>query len=194
MPTQLFRQEKLHRIEFRFSTVIGKMLGTGDKAMTSHDEQTHAFFLRRAIALALENVQAGKGGPFGAVIVREGQVVGEAANTVFTANDPTAHAEVNAIRAACRNLGVFQLRGCVLYTSSEPCPMCLAACYWAHLDRIYYAANAEDAARAGFDDAFLYREMALPRAQRSLPAEEMLREEAQTSFEAWAASAFKQPY
>jgi tRNA(Arg) A34 adenosine deaminase TadA len=162
--------------------------------MASNHDQTHATFLRRAIALALENVQAGKGGPFGAVIVREGQIAGEAANSVFTTNDPTAHAEVNAIRAACRNLGVFELRGCVLYTSSEPCPMCLAACYWAHLDRIYYAATAEDAARAGFDDAFLYREMALPAAERSLPAEELLREEAQISFAAWDASPFKQPY
>jgi tRNA(Arg) A34 adenosine deaminase TadA len=162
--------------------------------MASDEEQTHALFLRRAIALALENVQTGKGGPFGAVIVQEGQVVGEAANSVFTTNDPTAHAEVNAIRAACRNLGVFQLRGCVIYTSSEPCPMCLAACYWAHVDRIYYTANAEDAARAGFDDAFLYREMARPSAERSLPAEELLREEAQASFAAWDTSPSKQPY
>lgn len=162
--------------------------------MTSNEDQIHAAFLRRAIALALENVQAGKGGPFGAVIVRAGEIVGEAANSVFTTNDPTAHAEVNAIRTACRNLGVFELRGCVIYTSSEPCPMCLAACYWAHLDRIYFAANAEDAARAGFDDAFLYREMALPAAERSLPAEELLREEAQASFAAWDASPFKQPY
>ncbi len=162
--------------------------------MAADDKHAHESFLRRAIALALENVQAGTGGPFGAVIVRDDQRVSEAANSVFTTHDPTAHAEVNAIRAACRSLGVFELRGCVLYTSSEPCPMCLAACYWAHLDRIYYAANAEDAARAGFDDAFLYRELALSPAARSLPAEEMLREEAQASFAAWDASPFKQPY
>lgn len=163
--------------------------------MTADTLPNHEKFLRRAITLALENVHAGKGGPFGAVIVRDGEIVGEAANSVFTANDPTAHAEINAIREACSSrLGTFQLRGCVIYTSSEPCPMCLAACYWAHLDRIYYAANAEDAARAGFDDAFLYREMTLPPAERSLPAEELLRSEAQASFAAWAASPFKQSY
>ena len=162
--------------------------------MATQDSHAHETFLRRAIALALENVQAGKGGPFGAVIVRDGEIVAEAANSVFTTNDPTAHAEVNVIRAACSKLGVFRLDGCVIYTSSEPCPMCLAACYWSHLERIYYAANAEEAARAGFDDAFLYREMALPPAERSLPAEELLREEAQASFAAWDASPFKQPY
>ncbi len=154
----------------------------------------HKVFLRRAIALAVKNVETGNGGPFGAVIVREGEVVAEAGNSVFTANDPTAHAEVNAIRAACRKLGAFRLDGCTLYTSSEPCPMCLAACYWAHLDQIFYAANAEDAARAGFDDAFLYRELALPVGERTLPAKELLREEAQVSFAAWDESPYKQPY
>lgn len=151
-------------------------------------------FLRRALALAVSNVESGQGGPFGAVIVRDGKVVAEAGNSVFTTNDPTAHAEVNAIRTACQKLGVFWLEGCTLYTSSEPCPMCLAACYWAHLGRIYYAANAEDAARAGFDDAFLYRELALPGHERSLPAEEMLREEAQAGFAAWDVSPYKKPY
>jgi guanine deaminase len=151
-------------------------------------------FLRRAIALAVTNVESGNGGPFGAVIVREGEVLAEAGNSVFTTNDPTAHAEINAIRAACQKLGAFRLEGCTLYTSSEPCPMCLAACYWAHLDRIIYAANTEDAARAGFDDAFLYRELALPLNKRKLPAEEMLREEAQTAFAAWDVSPYKQPY
>ena len=151
-------------------------------------------FLRRAIALAVNNVESGQGGPFGAVIVRNGEVVAEAGNSVFTTNDPTAHAEVNAIRTACQKLEVFWLEGCTLYTSSEPCPMCLAACYWAHLARICYAANAEDAARAGFDDAFLYHELALPRHERSLPAEEMLREEAQAGFTAWDVSPYKQPY
>lgn len=156
--------------------------------------EQHEAFLRRAIALAVKNVETGNGGPFGAVIVRAGEVVAEAGNSVFTTNDPTAHAEVNAIRAACGQLGVFRLEGCTLYTSSEPCPMCLAACYWAHVDRIFYAANAEDAARAGFDDAFLYRELALPADRRTLPTEEMLREEAQASFAAWDASPYKQPY
>lgn len=160
-----------------------------DDAMEQHET-----FLRRAIALAVKNVETGNGGPFGAVIVRAGEVVAEAGNSVFTANDPTAHAEVNAIRAVCGKLGVFRLDGCTIYTSSEPCPMCLSACYWAHVDRIFYAASAEDAARAGFDDEFLYRELALPARERSMPAKEMLREEAQVSFAAWDASPYKQPY
>lgn len=162
--------------------------------MANGNMEQHERFLRRAIALAVKNVEAGYGGPFGAVIVCAGDRVAEAGNSVFTTNDPTAHAEVNAIRAACRKLGAFRLDGCILYTSSEPCPMCLAACYWAHLDRIFYAANAEDAARAGFDDAFLYRELALPAGRRTLPAEELLREEAQVSFATWDASPYKQPY
>lgn len=160
-------------------------------------EQTtdqHKFFLRRAIALAVSNVESGNGGPFGAVIVRAGELVAEAGNSVFTTNDPTAHAEVNAIRAACQKLGVFRLDKCTLYSSCEPCPMCLAASYWAHVDRIFYAANAGDAARAGFDDAFLYRELALPVIERSLPAEELLRDEAQAGFAAWNVSPYKQPY
>ena len=102
------------------------------------------------------------GGPFGAVIVKDGKVVAEASNTVTVDNDPTAHAEVNAIRKACAALGTFDLSGCELYTSCEPCPMCLAACYWAHIDRVYYAADREDAAAAGFDDSDIYREVALP--------------------------------
>ncbi len=117
-------------------------------------------FLRRAIALATENVVSGAGGPFGAVIVRDGRIVGEGVNTVTAAHDPTAHGEVNAIRAAAKTLGSFSLAGCQLYTSCEPCPMCLAAAYWARIDAIYYGASAADAARAGFDDAFLYAEFA----------------------------------
>lgn len=162
--------------------------------MTEDTIEQHRIFLRRAIALAVDNVETGNGGPFGAVIARGSEVVAEAGNSVFTTNDPTAHAEVNAIRAACRKLGMFRLDGFTLYTSSEPCPMCLAACYWAHLDRIFYAANAEDAARAGFDDAWLYRELALSAGGRRLPMEELLREEAQVSFAAWDVSPHKQPY
>lgn len=156
--------------------------------------EQHEEFLRRAIARAVKNVASGKGGPFGAVIVRGGKVLAEAGNTVFATNDPTAHAELNAIRAACQELAAFRLDGCTLYTSSEPCPMCLAACYWSHLDRIYYAAGAEDAARAGFDDAFLYRELTLPAGERSLPLKQILREEAQACFAAWDVSPYKQPY
>src|ERR1700746_3519185 len=130
-------------------------------------------FLRRAIALATENVVSGRGGPFGAGVAREGIIVGEGANSVTATYDPTAHAEVNAIRAACRTLGTFSLAGCELYTSCEPCPMCLAACYWARLDAIYYGCSAADAARAGFDDAFLYAGFGKDRQVRALPQHQM---------------------
>jgi guanine deaminase len=151
-------------------------------------------FMRRAIALATENVRLGRGGPFGAVIVRDGEILAEAANSVTLTNDPTAHAEVNAIREACRKLGVFSLKSCVLYTSCEPCPMCLAAIYWAHIDRIYYGSTSEDTTRIGFDDAFLYRELTLPRNERSIPAEQLLHAEAQESFTAWEHSTIKIPF
>jgi guanine deaminase len=151
-------------------------------------------FLRRAIGLATENVTQSKGGPFGAVIVRDGRIVGEGANTVTTTNDPTAHAEVNAIRAAAKALNTFELSGCDLYTSCEPCPMCLAAAYWARVDAIYYGAGARDAARAGFDDAFLYEEMGKSHETRKVPIRQMLGSEAQASFDAWLASPSKIPY
>lgn len=142
-------------------------------------------FLRRAIALAVENVERRSGGPFGAVITRDGKFVAEGANSVTSSLDPTAHAEVNAIRAACKALGAFSLRGCQLYTSCEPCPMCLAACYWARLDAVYYGACAADAAQAGFDDAFLYGEFGRDPRDRSLPVSQLLPEEAWASFAAW---------
>jgi tRNA(Arg) A34 adenosine deaminase TadA len=151
-------------------------------------------FLRRAIALATENVLTGKGGPFAAVIVRGGQVVGEGANSVTAANDPTAHGEVNAIRAACSALGTFTLAGCALYTSCEPCPMCLAAAYWARLDAIYFGCSAADAARAGFDDAFLYAELRKDSPERRLPSMQLLSDEAWASFAAWIESSNKIEY
>jgi tRNA(Arg) A34 adenosine deaminase TadA len=151
-------------------------------------------FLRRAIVLAIQNVDIGGGGPFAAVIVRDGKIVGEGVNTVTSSNDPTAHGEVNAIRAACAALGAFTLEGCELYTSCEPCPMCLAACYWARLDAIYYGASAADAARAGFDDAFIYDEFRKDQASRSLPATQLLGNEAWASFAAWIASPNKIEY
>jgi len=151
-------------------------------------------FLRRAIFLATENVTSGHGGPFGAVIVREGKIVGEGVNSVTATNDPTAHAEVSAIRAACRALGTFSLAGCELYTSCEPCPMCLAASYWARLDVVYYGACATDAARAGFDDAFLYDEFKKDGAERALKAVQMLGDEAWVSFAAWIALPNKVTY
>jgi len=151
-------------------------------------------FLRRAIQLATQNVREGKGGPFGAVIVRDGKIIGEGANSVTAGNDPTAHGEINAIRAAARALGQFDLTGCELYTSCEPCPMCLAAAYWARISAIYYGANAADAAKAGFDDAFLYDEMRKDHTSRILPSRQLLADEAWASFQAWIESPNKIQY
>jgi tRNA(Arg) A34 adenosine deaminase TadA len=151
-------------------------------------------FLRRAIALATANVLSGAGGPFAALIVRNGKIVGEGVNTVTVDNDPTAHGEVNAIRAAAKALGTFILSGCELYTSCEPCPMCLAAAYWARIEQIYYGSSAADAARAGFDDAFLYTEFRKDAHTRTLPATQLLADEAWASFAAWADSPNKIVY
>jgi tRNA(Arg) A34 adenosine deaminase TadA len=151
-------------------------------------------FLRRAILLATQNVDRDAGGPFAAVIVRDGRIVGEGVNSVTATKDPTAHGEVNAIRAAAKALGTFTLAGCQLYTSCEPCPMCLAAAYWARIDAIYYGASAADAARAGFDDAFLYDELHKDKAERKLPATQLLGEEAWACFAAWIASPNKVEY
>jgi guanine deaminase len=156
--------------------------------MMSADLQPDAKFMRMAIDLATENVRTGKGGPFGAVVVRNGEVIAAAANSVTRTNDPTAHAEVNAIRAACAKLGVFQLDGCDVYTSCEPCPMCLAAIYWSHCRKIYYGNTAQDAAAAGFDDSFLYEEVKRPVSERSIPIVQMMGPEASESFETWKQS------
>lgn len=141
-------------------------------------------YMRMAIELALENIRNG-GGPFGAVIVKDGEIVATGANRVTANNDPTAHAEVSAIRAACEKLGTFMLDGCEIYSSCEPCPMCLGAIYWAHIDRLYYGCNKLDAADAGFDDSFIYKELELDANQRRLKTEELLPEEAKAAFEAW---------
>ena len=141
--------------------------------------------MRRAIELSVRNLDDGVGGPFGAVIVKDGQIIGEGTNRVTSTNDPSAHAEVVAIREACRKLKCFQLTGCELYTTCEPCPMCMALVYWAHLDKVYYANTAADAAKIGFDDARIYQELKLPHAQRSLPLIQMMRQEAMTAFTAW---------
>jgi guanine deaminase len=156
--------------------------------------QPNPEFLRRAIALATRNVLTASGGPFGAVVVRDGKIVGEGANSVTTTNDPTAHGEVNAIRAAAKSLGTFSLAGCALYTSCEPCPMCLAAAYWARLDAVYYGASAADAARAGFDDAFLYDELRKNAPERKLSSTQLLADEAWASFAAWIAAPNKVEY
>ncbi|WP_263383354.1 nucleoside deaminase [Granulicella arctica] len=143
--------------------------------------------MQQAIALATENVLSGRGGPFGAVIVRDGKVVATGANQVTATNDPTAHAEVVAIRNACTTLATFQLHGCQIYTSCEPCPMCLAAIYWAHCDAIFYGNTAADAADTGFDDGMLYTEMTRSHADRQKPITMLLRDEALSSFAAWKA-------
>jgi guanine deaminase len=151
-------------------------------------------FMRRAIELSRIHMEAGDGGPFGAVVVKDGCVIGEGWNRVTSACDPTAHAEVVAIREACAALGTFALKGCEIYTSCEPCPMCLAAIYWARLDRLWYANLRTDAAAILFDDEWLYREVVLPAAQRSLPAMELLRDEALAVFRAWEAKVDKVRY
>jgi guanine deaminase len=151
-------------------------------------------FMRRAIALALLNVRSGQGGPFAALVVKDGRIIAEGANSVTATNDPTAHAEVVAIRAACRALGSFQLDGCELYTSCEPCPMCLGAIYWARPARIFYAATAQDAAAAGFDDAFIYDELKHPPEGRRIPMRQMLTAESLAVFAAWRAQSEKKPY
>jgi guanine deaminase len=151
-------------------------------------------FMARAIQLSIDGVNSGRGGPFGAVIVRDGRIIAEGANQVTSTNDPTAHAEILAIRRACEKLRVFELKDCELYTSCEPCPMCLGAIYWARLSRIYFASTAEDAAKAGFDDSFIYSELKQARAQRSIPTIQMMREEALAGFRAWAEKPDKIPY
>jgi tRNA(Arg) A34 adenosine deaminase TadA len=156
--------------------------------------QPNPEFLRRAIALATQNVLSGAGGPFGALVVRDGAMVAEAVNTVTATRDPTAHAEVNAIRAAAVALDTFTLTGCQLYTSCQPCPMCLAAAYWARMDAIYFGASAADAARADFDDAFLHEEFRKEPEARSLAATQLLGEEAWASFAAWITSSARINY
>lgn len=141
-------------------------------------------YMRRAIALADESVRRG-GGPFGAVIVKDGVIIAEGSNSVTILNDPTAHAEVSAIREACRRLGTFHLDGCTIYTSCEPCPMCLGAIYWAGIKQIFYGNNRKDAADIGFADDFIYEELERPMEHRRLPIRPLLREEAQESFHLW---------
>lgn len=151
-------------------------------------------FMRRAIALSLEGVRAGHGGPFGAVVARDGRVLGEGNNRVLVDADPTAHAEVVAIRRACAETGDFRLTGATLYTSCEPCPMCLAAAYWSRVDGIVYAATRDDAAAVGFDDAFFYAELPLPPERRSLTMRQALRDSALPVMKVWQDLEGKTPY
>lgn len=150
--------------------------------------------MQEAARLALENVRTGTGGPFGAVIVRAGQIVARGVNTVTRDNDPTAHAEVNAIRAAGRALSTFDLSECELYTSCEPCPMCLAAIYWAGIQRVYYGCTAEDAAAIGFADAFIYQELRRPKPERNLELTQRDRAACLEAFHAWKESAQRVDY
>lgn len=151
-------------------------------------------FMQEAIRLAAENNITGNGGPFGAVIVKDGKIIARGHNEVTSSNDPTAHAEVVAIRKACAALGTFQLEGCEIYASCEPCPMCLGAIYWARPTKIYFAATRADAADAGFDDSLIYKEIALDHHQRLIPCEQILHDEAVHVFHTWLANASKIPY
>ena len=151
-------------------------------------------FMARAIQLSIENVLSGRGGPFGAVVVKDGEIIAEGTNQVTSRNDPTAHAEVLAIRDACMKLGVFDLEGCEIYTSCEPCPMCLGAIYWARLSRVYFANADADASKIGFDDSLIYLELVQPHSQRKIPMIQMMREEALAAFRAWQEKPDKMRY
>lgn len=158
--------------------------------MTKRD----SYFMQRAIELAGKGMQNGSGGPFGAVVVKNGEIIGEGYNGVTSKNDPTAHAEITAIRNACRKLKTFQLDGCVIYTSCEPCPMCMAAIYWARLDEVYYACTREDAAEIAFDDHFISTEMERNAADRQIRFTEMMRERGLEVFKKWKEKTDKIPY
>ncbi|TCC95826.1 nucleoside deaminase [Pedobacter hiemivivus] len=150
----------------------------------------HEKFMKMAIQLSEENVLNNVGEPFGAVIVKDGKMIAKSANKVTSTNDPTAHAEVSAIRIACKKLKTFDLSGCVIYTSCEPCPMCLSAVYWAKIDTIYYANTKQDAEYIGFSDKFIYDELNKPMDQRKLPIQQMMRDEAQQAFKLWKKKSF----
>jgi guanine deaminase len=149
--------------------------------------QSPSDFMQEAIRLAMEGVASGRGGPFGAVVVKEGRIVGSGCNEVTSKNDPTAHAEIVAIREAAKSLGAFHLTGCELYTTCQPCPMCLAAIYWARIDRYYFGCTAEDAAAIEFADALIHHELGLAPEKRTIPAIPLMRSESLAAFEAWKA-------
>lgn len=142
-------------------------------------------FMQMAIDIAVESVKELNGGPFGAVIVKDGKIIAKTTNSVTIVNDPTAHAEINAIRQACHELNTFDLSGCDIYSSCEPCPMCLSALYWAKIDKIYYAADRYAAEKIGFNDSLIYTELSLPENERSIPVENIMKEEGQAPFELW---------
>ena len=142
-------------------------------------------FMQKAIELSIENVRSGRGGPFAALVVKDGVVIAQGTNCVTSTNDPTAHAEILAIREACRALGDFQLSGCEIYTTCEPCPMCLGAIYWARPAKVFFATTSKDASAYGFDDSFIFEQVKLPVSQRKIPMVQVMREEALEAFRAW---------
>jgi guanine deaminase len=158
------------------------------------DQTGRQKFMQAAIDLSFEAMRTGRGGPYGAVVVKDGEIIGRGMNEVTSLNDPTAHAEMTAIREACQRLGHWQLRGCELYASGEPCPMCLAAIYWANLDRVYYGNSKEEANDYGFNSLTFYEQVSLPVADRSLPMVQFMRDQAIAAFQEWASKADKQTY
>lgn len=160
----------------------------------SPDQLSHLDFMRMAVDMSRKGMQANEGGPFGAIVVKDGKIVGRGNNKVTSSCDPTAHAEVVAIREACAQLETYQLQGCILYTSCEPCPMCLGAIYWARPDRVFYANTKDDAAAINFDDAFIYRELELPMQSRSIPFDQLGRVHAIAVFEEWLSKEDKRLY
>ena len=156
--------------------------------------QEHEKFIREAIRLAKENVPSGKGGPFGALVVRDGEIIGRGVNHVIANNDPTAHAEVMAIRDACKNTGHYQLNDCIIYSSCEPCPMCLGAIYWARPKMLVFAAENTDAAKAGFDDSYIYKQLSLPVEQRNIPTLNVKPDSFFSPFQVWIDWEKKRPY
>jgi guanine deaminase len=151
-------------------------------------------YIKKAVEVAVENVEKNNGGPFGAVVVKDGKIIGVGRNQVTATNDPTAHAEIQAIRAACNYLQEFQLKDCDIYTSCEPCPMCIGAIYWARPRSVYYACTKEDAARIGFDDHFIYEQIKLPIEKRSIRMQQLMPQEFYSPFKAWEASSTKVSY
>lgn len=154
---------------------------------------SHSLFMKKAIQLSIDNMDRG-GGPFGAVIVKDGEIIAESANSVTLDNDPTAHAEINAIRTASKKIDDFDLSGCVIYSSCEPCPMCLGAIYWARLDKLYFGNTKDDAASIDFDDQFIYEELDLPHEKRKLQSEQLLHKEALVAFQIWNDNPAKKEY
>ncbi|MCK9452702.1 MAG: nucleoside deaminase [Bacteroidales bacterium] len=162
--------------------------------MDKRNLQYHEIFMEEAIKLAASNLTSGNGGPFGAVVVKDGKIIGRGVNLVTSSNDPTAHAEVVAIRDACKNLKSFQLDGCEIYTSCEPCPMCLGAIYWARPSQLYFAASRDDAAHAGFDDSYIYKQIPLKPTDRDLKSLQIMQSESVKVFKLWIESEQKIPY